>query len=310
VPTQLGHQHPRQPRVTAAAVRDGVLRACAFQDVVEGRAGGGVLAQALADEVGDALGDARQVRLLLGDAEHQGVHAAVGRTERQVARGRVRQDRAQAEDVARGRDAVAADLLGGHETGRADERAGAGEAAVGHRLQGSRDTEVDDARAVDRDEDVRRLEVAVDQLRRVDVLERVRETGREDPYGTLRQRPVVVPDDRFERGSRHIAGGDPGDRRLRVRVEDRRRPVPAHPTGREHLLPEARAELLLLGEFLAYELDRDRPPPVGTRQEHLPHAAGAEPRQQSVGADPLRIGRPELLHLYAALPRTCATARG
>ena len=56
---------------------------------------------------------------------------------------------------------------------------------------------------------------------------------------------VVVADDLLQRGPRHIARGHPGDGRLGVGVEHRRRPVPAHPPGRPHLLAEPGAELLL-----------------------------------------------------------------
>ncbi len=76
---------------------------------------GRVLVQAVADEVGQALRDARQVGFLLGDAEHHGVGPAAGRAERQGARGGVREDGTEAEDVGRGGDPVAAHLLGRHE---------------------------------------------------------------------------------------------------------------------------------------------------------------------------------------------------
>ncbi len=302
MPPELGHQRARQPRVEGAAVGDGVVRARAFQDAVETRAGGGVLAQAVAYEIGDALGDARQVRFLLGDAEHQRVHTAVGGAEGQGAGRGVGEDGAEAEDVAGRGDAVAPHLLGRHETGRSDERAGAREPAVRDGLQGPCDTEVDDARAVDGDQHVGRLEVAVDDAGGVDVLERVRETGREDADRTLGQGTVVVPDDLLETRPGDVPRGDPRHRRLGVRVQHRRRPVPADPPRGPHLLPEPLAELLLRGEFLAHEFHGDRTAPLGAGQIHLPHPTGAEPRQQPIGTDPYGIPGPQLLHRSAAFP--------
>ncbi len=302
VPAELGDQGARQPGVAGAAADDGVLGAGAPQHLAERGPLGGVLPQAVAHEVDEALGHPLQVGFLLGDAEHQGVHPAVGGAEGQHAGGGVGEHRAEAEDVAGRGDAVAAHLLGRHEAGRADERAGAGEPAVGDRLQGPCDAEVDDARPVDGDEHVGRLEVAVDQARGVDVLQGVRETGGEDAHRTLRQRPVVVPDHLLEAGPGHVPGGDPGHGRLGVRVQHRCRPGAADLPRGLHLLAEARPELLLPGQFLAHQLHRDGAPPVGAGEVDVPHAAGPEPREQPVRPDPLRIPRAELLHRCAAFP--------
>ncbi len=303
VPPELGDEGAREPRVEGAAVQDGVVGAGAFQDAVEGRPCGGVLAQARADQVGDALGDALQVRFLLGDAEHQRVHTAAARgAEGQGAGGGVGEDRAEAEDVARRGDAVAPHLLGRHETGRPDERPGAGEPAVGHGLQGPRDAEVDDARAVDGDQHVGRLQVAVDDAGGVDVLERVRESGREDADGSLGQGPVVVPDDLLQARPGDVPRGHPRHRRLGVRVQHRRRPVPADPPRGPHLLPEPLPELLLRGQLLAHEFHGDRTAPLRAGQVDVPHAPRAEPRQQPVRTDVLRIPGPQLLHRSAAFP--------
>lgn len=302
VAAELGDQGARQPRVAAAAADDGVLRAGAFQYLVERGPRRRVLVQTGAYEPGEPLGHPLQVGLLLGDAEHQGVHTAVGGAEGELAGRGVGEHRAEAEHVAGGRDAVAAHLLGRHETGRADERPGAGESAVGHRLQRPRDAEVDDPRTVDGDEHVGRLEVAVDHPGGVDVLQRVRETGGEDPHRPLGQRPVVVSDHLLEAGARHVSGGDPGHGRLGVRVQHRRRPVAADLPGGAHLLAEARPELLHPGQLLADQLHGDGASPVGTGEVDLPHPAGPEPRQQPVRPDPLRVPGPELVHRRAASP--------
>ncbi len=285
-----------------AAVGDRVVGACAVEDVVEGRAGRRVLAEAVADQVGDALGDARQVGFLLGDAEHQGVDSAVGGAEGQGAGRRVGEDGAEAEDVAGRGDPVAPHLFRCHETGRADQRTGAGEPVPCEGLQGARYAEVDDAGTVDGHQHVGRLEVAVDDPGGVDILQRVREPGREDPYRPLGQCPVVAPDDLLQCGSRHIPGGHPRHRGLGVRVQHGCRPVPADPLRGPHLLPEPGPELLLRGQFLAHQLHRDRASPVRAGQVHLPHTAGPQPGHQPVRPDPLRIGRPQFLHGRAASP--------
>ncbi len=104
---------------------------------------------------------------------------------------------------------------------------------------------------------------------------------------------ALAGDDLLERGARDVAGGDPGGRGLGVRVQHRRGPLAADPQCGPHLLPEARAELLLVGEFGAHQLDRDGAPAVRTGQEDLPHAAFPEPPDQAVVPDALRITLPQ-----------------
>ncbi len=142
----------------------------------------------------------------------------------------------------------------------------------------------------------------MDDARGVDVLQGVRETGREDADRTLGQRAVVVPDHLLEAGSGHVSGGDPGHGRLGVRVQHRCRPVAADLPRGPYLLAEARPELLLPGQFPAHQLHGDGASPVGTGEVDVPHAAGPEPREQPVRPDALRIPRPELLHRCAAFP--------
>lgn len=97
----------------------------------------------------------------------------------------------------------------------------------------------------------------MDQSGAVDVPEGVRESGREDPYGTRRQRPEVPGHGPVQAGTGYVAAGEPGDLGLRVGVEDRSGPVAADTAGGGDLLPEPDAELLAEGEFGVDELDRD-----------------------------------------------------
>ena len=303
MPAEPGDQRTRQPglvlrlRGAASGVRLGHRH-----QLRRGGAVAGILGQASGDQLAQRFGNRRQVGLLLGDAVHDRVHPAAHRPERLLPGGRVRQDRAEAEDVTGLGERITAYLLGRHEARRTDRGAGTRQTAAGHRLQRTRDTEVDDPGAVDGDQDVGRLEVAVDDARGVHRLERAGQPRRQDPYGPLRQRCAAAPagDDLLEGRARDIARGDPGGLGLGVRVQHRRGPLAADPQRGPHLLPEARPELLLAGQLTAHQLHGDRTPAVRTGQEHLPHPALAEPPDQAVVADPRRIPGPERRQCRAA----------
>ena len=63
----------------------------------------------------------------------------------------------------------------------------------------------------------------------------------------------------------------------------------AHPADRGDLAGEPHPELGIRGQLRADHLHRDRPAARGQAQEHISHAATAEPADQPVRADPLRI---------------------
>ncbi len=224
---------------------------------------------------------------------------------------RVRQHRPHTEDIAGRADAVPLDLLGRHEGGRAEDRAGAGLGLVADRVQGPRDTEVDDPGAVDGEQHIGRLEVAVHQADAVDVEQRAGQPVRQPPQRVLRQRAVAAgaavraADDLAQRGARDIAGGDPRHRGLGVGVQHRRGPAPADPPRGRDLGTEAVPELLLDREFGLHQLHRDGPAALGTGEVDPSHPAAAETAEQPVVPDPLRIvGRqpPQAVH-PGALPR-------
>ncbi len=221
---------------------------------------------------------AGQVGLRFGAAQQEGGKAARLRRvpEGQPGGGRVGQDRAEAEDVAGGGRRFAADLLGGHEAGGADDFADPGQAGAVP-CRGAGDAEVDDAGPVEGDQHVRGLQIAVDDAGAVDVLEGVREARGQDPYGSVRQRAEVVGHDPAQARAGDVAGGEPGGRRLGVGVEDRGGPLAADPPGRVDLLAEPDAELLAGGEPEVDELDRDGAAAVGAGEVGLAHASGAEP---------------------------------
>ena len=86
-------------------------------------------------------------------------------TERPLARGGEGQDRPQAEYVGRRPDFITRGLLGGHEPGRADHQA---RLRQRRGLRGPGDAEINDPRAILRNQNVRRLEVPVHHAGGVD----------------------------------------------------------------------------------------------------------------------------------------------
>ncbi len=278
VPPEPGHQRGRQPGLQGPPVGHGVVGADPGQYLGGPGPRARIPVQAVPYEVEQPGRYAGQVRFRFGAAQQECREAAglLRVPEGQPPGGRVRKDRAEAEDVARGGDRLAADLLGGHEAGGADDFAGPGQADV-VAGGGAGDAEVDDARPVEGDQHVRGLQVAVDDARAVDVLEGVREAGGQDPYGPVRQRTEVVGDDPAQARPGDVAGGEPGGRRLGVGVEDRGGPLAADPAGRGDLLAEPDAELLAGGEAGVDELDRDGAAAVGAGEVDLAHPSGAEP---------------------------------
>ncbi|GGT37156.1 hypothetical protein GCM10010207_41590 [Streptomyces atratus] len=137
--------------------------------------------------------------------------------------------------------------------------------------------------------------------------ERVGQPGAQDLDRTLGQGAVhpgrpparrarAAGDGGLEGGPGDIPGRDPGHGGLGVGVQHGGRPGGADLAGGVHFLAEAVAELLLLGELTAYQLDRDGAAAVRPGQIDLAHAAGAEPAQQPVRADGARILWRQALH--------------
>ena len=83
---------------------------------------------------------------------------------------------------------------------------------------------------------------------------------------------------------------------------------PDLPGGRD-LAGEPAAELGVVGVFGPDELDRYLPAAGGRAEEHLRHAARAEPAEQPVTADKLGIARLEGIH-RSTLPSNVASADG
>lgn len=255
----------------------------------------GRLLQALAYEPEYALRHALQVRLLLAHPEQPRVQPDGVAAERGPPGRRVREDGAEAEHVALRADFEPAHLLGRHETGGADDGPGAGtEAVVGNGVQGAGDAEVDDAGAVDGDEDIGRLQVPVRETGVVDGPQGEREPVREDEQRALRQR-AVVGDDGLEVGTRYVAGGDPGCRRTRVEVQDRRGSVTAHAPRGVDLPRELLPEVVLPGELGPHDLHGDGPSPFGARETYSAHTPFSEHPEKPIGPYRTRIARAQIV---------------
>ena len=213
--------------------------------------------------------NAVQVGLGVHRAVHQGGGLAVA--EGPAARSRRSQHRPEREDVARRPDVLAGDLLGGQESGRTEERARRRELGALERLG---DAEVDDAWAVRAEQDVGRLEVAVDEARGVDRDERLGESGGEPAYGGLGQ-GAVLGDRLLQAGAGDVLRREPGPVGVGVGVDDRGGPEPADRAGHLDLAAEALAEIRVVGQLGPRHLHRDRPP--ARRESEVDGAHGAAP---------------------------------
>ncbi len=179
-----------------------------------------------------------------------------------------------------------------HPPGGAEQRPLGAHPLVGE----SGDPEVQDLRAVGREDDVAGFEVAVHHSGRVDRRERLGDARREPQQQVSLQRAVFAHVG-AERPPRHEVGGHPRPFGVGVGRVHGGSAQPAHPAHQRDLPGEARPKLRLGGELGVHDLDRDaRVPPV-QRAEHRTHAALPEPPHHPVGADPGRIARPQRTQL-------------
>ncbi len=241
---------------------------------------GRVLGQAGGDQGQQGARYAVQVRLLVDRPEQDARRAPL--TERASPRGRVHQDAAQREDVARRADRRAGRrLFGGEVAGGADHRIGGGEGG-GALVPG--DPEVDEPGPVQGEEHVAGFHVAVDEPALVDRHQGGREPRPERPYGRGGQ-GAPVADDLAQRGAGDEGGRQPRFPRLRVGAEHRDHPRPGDPPGGLRLPPEPGPEAGVGGVLGPDHLHGGEGPARRTRQVDHAHAARAEPGQRAVRAD-------------------------
>ena len=197
----------------------------------------GVLGQAALDQRAELGREPADVGRVVNDPVQQRLDRPGA--ERPLPCRRERQDRAEAEDIAGGVGWHASGLLRGHEPGRADHPASAGEPSGIHRAG---DAEVDDPGAVSGQHDVRRLQVAVHNARGVDRLQPLGQPGGERPRLGGRHRPAAGNGVR-ERRALHVGGHQPWLPRVRVGVHDRDSEDAADGARRGHLLRETGPEV-------------------------------------------------------------------
>ena len=151
------------------------------------------------------------------------------------------------------------------------------------------EAEVAEVRVVARlgDEDVRRLDVAMDEPRSVGGVERTADLLGDHERVGRRQRPALL-DQRLEARTAHVAHREVEDPIDLVRVIDRDRVRMVERGGQLGLAEEAGAEGLVERELRGDHLQRDlSPEPVVRRDVHRPHAAAAEERLDRVPAERL-----------------------
>ncbi len=231
-------------------------------------AGGGVALAGLlghggADDGVERGGDGRVERARGGRRVAQvGVHLrqlGVAR-ERDAAGERVEEDAAERVDVGARVGLLAADLLRRGEVGGADELARAGEAAGGRGVLG--EPEVGEVRVLlplVGDQDVRRLDVAMDEPAPVRGVERGRDLPG-DPHRALRRQPAVrAVDQRAQVGALDVAHRQVQHALVLARLVDGH-DVRVVDRGRElRLRLEAVAEVEVVGELGRDHLERDGP---------------------------------------------------
>ena len=270
-------------------------------------------AQVLAQRVGRRVAHRRVLRQQLGDdrlerPRHVGdelverrrvvVHLPVGDAHRVVAGERrtpgdhlVHHDAERVEVAARvGLGALG--LLRREVRRRAHHRAGLGEVRLGRRVEGPGDAEVGDLhRAVRADEDVRRLDVAVDEPGGVGEAE-----GGGDLAGDLgrllRREVAVGAQDVGERAPVDVLHGDEVGRGVLAPVEHVDDVRVVEVGGRLGLAAEALDEVGVDGELGEQHLDRHLAiEQAVVAEEHVGHPAAPDALQQLVAIVDDRVGR-------------------
>ncbi len=190
------------------------------------------------DQRSQLLGQGRQVGFRVHDPVQHADRGAVP-VQRFPQRGE-RGCLSQGEDVGGGGDVTRRRLFGSHEL-RCSDRGG--RRRVPTDAGGQRDTEVDHPRPVRGQQDVRRFQVAVDDARAVDGLQRLGHP-RHQPQHRLHRQGSAPGHHLRQGGTGHIERGEPGRSAVRVRVDQLGRVGTPDPPGRLYLpaepVPEVR----------------------------------------------------------------------
>lgn len=205
--------------------------------------------------------------------------------ERAAPRRRVHQHSGESEHIAGRVVFLSRRLFRRHERRRAHGGTRTGQPVV---ADGPRDTEVDDLRAVGGDEDVGRLEIAVHDVRPVQLAERRTQGGPQCPHRRLGQRSPGL-DGLVERGPEYVLGRQPRRLTERIRVHHPGpEPIPDDP-GRVHFEAETGTGRRIGGDARVHGLDRDGASADGTRHVDGAHAPAAQPGNEPVRAEGDRV---------------------
>jgi hypothetical protein len=217
--------------------------------------------------------------------------------ERRPAEGRISGQRSEREHVGGRANWPFGHLLGGHVLGRADPEAAAGERAHVCR---PRDPEIDDPRAVGRQHDIRRLQVAVHYAGGVDHLQGLGYTSHQHEYRVDRERAVAA-DCFLQRWPGYERRHQPRRIRVRIGVQYLRGVEAVNPAGCVGFLAKAITERRVGSKLRPHRLERDGPAARCERQVDRAHAASAKPGMYPVPAYLPRIFAGQRLHLAGSL---------
>ena len=243
----------------------------------------GIACETTAYDVLQWIGERRDVWLLVDDSVQQGRGIPV--RERTTSAGGEHQHGPEREHVARRADRRTGDLLRRQVARRTDHHAGRGQARF---LECAGDAEVDHPRTVVGQDDVRRLEIAVDEAAGVDRHQRLGQPARERLHPTGRQRAGRV-DRLLQRRSGQVLRGQPGMLRVRIGVDDRGRERTTDLPRRLDLAGEPGPEGRVTGQFVANHLHRDQPTTGRAREVDGTHRTTTEPALDRERPDHRRI---------------------
>ena len=173
-------------------------------------------------------------------------------------------------------------------------------------LRSPGDAKVDHSRPVVGQQHGGRLEVTVHHPGRVDRGQAFCQPRGQHEDRSWRKRPVGRH--RVgQRWARYVGRGQPRRGAVQVSLDQRRRVQAVHLPRRVDFAPEPSPELGVSGQVGADYLDGHGPSPRGPAQEHVSHPTAAQPSDQPVRPDPLRIAGLQFRHAH--LKRAALTFR-
>ena len=252
----------------------------------------GILGEASADKRRERIRHPVQLSLLM----HHAVQHHLGTTvpEGRVGGRGVGKRGPEREHIGSRRNGSPPHLLRREKPGRPDSRTDMGE----RRRPGSPgDTEVDDPRPLGGEQDVRRLEIAMDNP---GLMHSHKPLGQRGPDGGdlgRTERPLVG-DLVMQGRPGHVLSGEPRPISLKIRRDEPSGAPPTNPPSGRDLAREPRTELLVLRQIRPDHLQRDPLPLAVGAQIDDTHSARAEPSVKPERADDARVLAPQAHHRH------------